>query len=526
MNAAEIVIREVQRNGGFQMRQPFAERIREPRKTPHRHSHGQVLPLDERRTDVFGIGIAHSDFGYNPRDAWWGVPRFGSVKLPVIAKHLRKLREVAFGSKALRNAHGVVVQSIRGELHAVGNALIQVPEKGPRIRPHALADAKRRHQLGLRVDGNVNPLVANFGRIAAPHVAPFLSDVAPDFIDLQIPGAEVSHSRVHELDAALTSNQQEAHDRVSIEASEPLCAANRAPFQKAVQRPFCCIGIRNQHISREPLVGFAEGGIAGLAAPTLDAALTEVTELFAGLVLASYAGHGFSPLDFSAELSHNEFGSGSWLTPRSGLALPTAPTGDRAAFSQLVNGGGLPTVGLLSCATALRSSAGPFVFDSEKSFLSSHPASAVCIHRHGERGRRDSLSVSHLATFERLCFDLYIDHPLESCADRRETTVGGRTKVETDRLQVVSYFRGRQEFPAICRERHQDALFEAGRPFLDSFGFLARANLLYGCKHVECALQQGSQLRDFRFNRFPFSGQLLVLRGQFQEEFFVINRHR
>jgi hypothetical protein len=58
----------MQRDSGFQMRQLLAERIREPRKTPHRHSHGQVLPLHKRSTDVSGVGIALSDFGYNPRD--------------------------------------------------------------------------------------------------------------------------------------------------------------------------------------------------------------------------------------------------------------------------------------------------------------------------------------------------------------------------------------------------------------------------------------------------------------------------
>jgi hypothetical protein len=69
MNAAEIVVREVQGDGGFQVRQLFAERISEPRKTAHRHSHGQVLPFDKRSADLSGVRIAEADFGYNPRDA-------------------------------------------------------------------------------------------------------------------------------------------------------------------------------------------------------------------------------------------------------------------------------------------------------------------------------------------------------------------------------------------------------------------------------------------------------------------------
>jgi hypothetical protein len=45
MNATEIVIREVQRNRGFQVRQFLAEGVGEPRKTAHRHSHMQILAI-------------------------------------------------------------------------------------------------------------------------------------------------------------------------------------------------------------------------------------------------------------------------------------------------------------------------------------------------------------------------------------------------------------------------------------------------------------------------------------------------
>jgi hypothetical protein len=127
MHTAEIVVSEVQRDSGFQVRQFFAECIREPRKSSHRHPHGQVLPFDKRRADMLRIRIASSDLGYNPRDAWWGVSRIGSIELPEVAKHLRKLGEVHLGPKALRNRHGVVVKAVSSELHATRKAMVQVP---------------------------------------------------------------------------------------------------------------------------------------------------------------------------------------------------------------------------------------------------------------------------------------------------------------------------------------------------------------------------------------------------------------
>src|ERR1700685_2177459 len=88
MHAAEIIVGEVQGDSGLKMRQLLAESIREPRKSPHRHSHSQVLPLHKRRADMVRVGVALSDFGYNPRDAWWGVPPARAVILPEVPKYL------------------------------------------------------------------------------------------------------------------------------------------------------------------------------------------------------------------------------------------------------------------------------------------------------------------------------------------------------------------------------------------------------------------------------------------------------
>jgi len=292
MNTAEIVIREVQGDSGFEMRQLLTERIREPRKTPHRHSHGQVLPFHKRRADMVRVGVALSNFGYNPRDAWWGVPPARAVILPEVAKQFGELGEVYVRAEALRNGNGVVVQSIRGELHAVSDALIKVPQESPRIGAHALADTERRNQFCFGINRDVNPLVTQFRRISATHVAPLLADIAPDFIDLQIPGAKFSHSRVHQSGAALPGHKQQAHDRVSIQARESFGGSDRAPLKKVVQRTFCRFGFRHECVACELRVGFGKSVLAGSAFPALDIALTEGTCPNAGGVLASDAGHG------------------------------------------------------------------------------------------------------------------------------------------------------------------------------------------------------------------------------------------
>jgi hypothetical protein len=134
----------------------------------------------------------------------------------------------------------------------------------------------------------------------------------------------------HHCGAAICRNKQQAHDRIAVNSSHALCAADRAAFDKALDYQRSDFRSAGDRVPRQFVVRFAESGIAGSTAPALDAPLTEVAELFAGLVLAANASHGVSPLDFLAEKRHNEFGSGSWLTPRFGLAPQPVQAGSGA----------------------------------------------------------------------------------------------------------------------------------------------------------------------------------------------------
>ena len=364
MNTTEIVIREVQGNRSFQVRQLFAEGIREPRKTAHRHSHGEVLPLYKAGRNLIGIGIALAHLGYNPLDWRWGVPPFGAF-LPVIPEHLRKLGKVYIRSKAHGNALRVVVKPVSRDLRPAFDPVVQVPQERRGFGANATAHIKRGDELGFRVNRHIDPLAAELGSIALPNVAGFLLDKRPDFVELQIPGPEISHSSVHRSGAALSRHHEKAHDCVAIDPGKPLGAANRATFDKALDRPGRRIGIRYKRVPCQFGVGFAEGGIAGSTAPTLNAALTEVSKPFADLVLTFDAGHGFSPLDFCGEKPQNLLGFRSWLTPRFGLSPDSCFSRSRGAHLATSVYGGLTVIGrLLSCHPA---STGWFAFAAKSS---------------------------------------------------------------------------------------------------------------------------------------------------------------
>jgi hypothetical protein len=327
MNAAEVVVSKMQSDGGFQMRQFLGIAKSEARKSFHLLAHRQVAALDKAGRNMLRIGIANSDFGYNPLERTWGVPPLRSVMLSVIPKHFRKLREVHIRAKELRNFVRVVIESVRSKLHAVRKALVQVPQKLSGIRSNTFPNTESGNQLGFCIKSNVDPLVTDLRGVTFVDAAAFLLNKRPDFINLQIPGVQVSHSCVHQLGTVLSGDQKQAHDRVAVQTSEPLCAADRAAFQKTGQRP--CSSIRAGAHGAQGRSGlrFAEGNVAGLAAPTLNAALTEVPKPLAGVVLAFEAGHVISPLAFCEETSQNRFSrSMAWVTPRFGLVPASAET--------------------------------------------------------------------------------------------------------------------------------------------------------------------------------------------------------
>jgi hypothetical protein len=411
-----------------------------------------------------------------------------------------------------------VIKAVSSELHATRKAMVQVPQEGPRIGPHALADAKRGNQFRLGINRDVNPLVAKFRRIARTHVAPFLSDVAPNFVNLQIPGLQVPHPCVHETGAAFSGDEQKTHDGVSVQPREPFRTADRAALKQAMQRTLCVIGIRNEGISRQFGVRFAEGGIAGLAAPALDAALTEVPKSFTGLVLAFSAGHGFSPLAFCGESRQNILGSEERLTPRFGLA-PQPVSAGSGAFSQLFNWWRRHRH--LRFATARRlDHVGPFVFDSKKSLAFGFRSEYSCCKYIVDRIA--SIKRSTLAVFR---FNKAIlNHAFQRCADRSQRVGFVTPKVKADFYQSIPNIREAKPVAFVGGKHQFNYVLKPA-----AFGFhvinqsLAGFPLIFG-KHRKNGKNQLLCFAKFHFGLVALAGQECATLHEVGEHFPIVNR--
>jgi hypothetical protein len=259
MYTAEVIKREVQRNRSFQVRQLARKGIRQPGQAAKLHSHGQILPLDKRRADVSGIGITLTNFGYNLRDAWWGVPLVS--ELPVISVQLGQLSKVNVGPKALFDGLAVENVGIGGELDTASHAAVQIADKKLRVDAAALPNIEGGNQFAVGVQRNVNPLVAKLGGIVLSDTLGFFGNERPDFVTLKVRTGKVTHRGIHRATAAFSSHYKQAHDRVAVESGESFCTADRATLKKALDRSHCRLGIRQQRVTGEPFVRLAEGGL-------------------------------------------------------------------------------------------------------------------------------------------------------------------------------------------------------------------------------------------------------------------------
>lgn len=317
MDAAEIVMSKIDTNGSLEVLQFAGEADAQPRESAKLSSHREILPFDETGRNVFRVGITDSDFGYNLREAWWGVPRIGSIELPEIAKQLAQLREVHVATKRCFDRFPIERKGISSQLNFPAiQPVSEIADEFVGLLAGTLTDQKRGNQFGVCIERDVNPLITKFDGIAFSDVPLFFHQERPKFVRLNTSTGQVLHALVPEFFALPSGHDEQTHDGIPIQARDTLSAPNRAAFQETADRLNGKLRARKTRVSRQFHVRFAEGRFTGKAAPSLNPALTEVPKPFAGLVLASNTGH--IGLVFLAGQADNLFEADMRLAPRVG----------------------------------------------------------------------------------------------------------------------------------------------------------------------------------------------------------------
>ncbi|HEY2917720.1 MAG TPA: hypothetical protein VGK77_01870, partial [Candidatus Binatia bacterium] len=95
------------------------------------------------------------------------------------------------------------------------------------------SDLESRDGLGLPVNRAECPHIAHSWIIVILHVSLFLADESPDFIKLQIVAGKIPHFLIEYANAALANLHAEAHNRIPMNTSHALDAANTGTFRQS-----------------------------------------------------------------------------------------------------------------------------------------------------------------------------------------------------------------------------------------------------------------------------------------------------
>jgi hypothetical protein len=332
MNTHEVIKHSEQRDGGFQAFHLLAEGIREPRKSPRRHSHAPIHSLNVTCADVFLCGVSADDNWYRVQNLCGRIPVRGLSLRAAI--ELDKLRVVNAPAKVFFDGIQVGLESIGCHLEVVERAdsLAQVAHKRKGVYGIALSNVRGKNQFGLAVQRDKRVLVSPFFRVVRAAIPFFGVNEAPKLIGLDEAGFEVANQFVRDSLALVANSTQESEDRSLVDTRNAGDGTDAHSFGEQRNNLYSLAHFDGVTAKRSA-TGLRESGIAGTASVALNAKASVSSKLSCAFVLASEAGHvGFS-LVFSAGKPDNQgLGFDCGLLPLLNLALLQAQTWSRAFY--------------------------------------------------------------------------------------------------------------------------------------------------------------------------------------------------
>ena len=223
MDADEVVMHGVDRDGVLVVLNLLRKRIGKPGEPARAHPQCQVRPLRVAGADVLRVGAAfHAGL-----DGALAVARAVAACAGRVAIDFDKHGVVDIRAKGLLHSFKVRLVAVAAELHPVGQAQRQVGDEQLRRLGVARADVERGDQLGVGVDRHPRPGVAGIVRVClgGGDVLGLRIDERPNLIDLHALAGQVAHHPV------LIFRERRA--RISQQASQGVLADARG----AADRP-------------------------------------------------------------------------------------------------------------------------------------------------------------------------------------------------------------------------------------------------------------------------------------------------
>lgn len=232
MDSDEIVVHEIEGNGGDMVLKFFAESVRQSSEPANTHSHIEVLPLNETRRNVLGIGPARNRRGLCSNAFRWTVAGF---LFAIFTINLVQHRVINFASERILNSGEIGAVSIRGELHAIGQAACKIVYEFMGASGASISNEPRDGQLGVSVNRCPSPDIAEseFPLFGFGNVRRLGIHERPNLIALNAARFHVADVSVVILRARSPNIQKEAGNCVSANAGQPRSRTNRVSFNEA-----------------------------------------------------------------------------------------------------------------------------------------------------------------------------------------------------------------------------------------------------------------------------------------------------
>jgi len=213
MDANEIVVHVVNRDGRDMILKLLRKRVGQPREAAHPHPHREILPLDKTGADVRTVWVPRHRLFFAALALGRAVALFTFRRFAV---NLHQHRVVNFFTE--RSLYGIQVNgvAVSRQLDAIGETLSKILNEracGGGMTP---ADHERADQFRIGVHGNPSPDIANrTARVIRFCDVLFLrADERPNFVALNALARQVHQTIVHVLRAGRAQFNQQFRNRI------------------------------------------------------------------------------------------------------------------------------------------------------------------------------------------------------------------------------------------------------------------------------------------------------------------------
>lgn len=238
MNTAEIVVHEIKGQRVMMILNLFRESIRQPRKTPHGHSHCKVLALNVAGRNVPRIGLA-CDSRSNRPNAFSRAVAF--LRLRAIAVQLDQHRIVDVIPKGVLNRLQIHAVAVRRKLNAIGKAACQIVHESLGGLHSTVAEGEGSNQLRIGVNRNPRPHIAitKLALLFSRDILLLGIAELPDFIALDSLARQVAKRLILIFRTCLSNLSQQFENGVLRYARHSHSGANGVSFHEG--RDYRCL---------------------------------------------------------------------------------------------------------------------------------------------------------------------------------------------------------------------------------------------------------------------------------------------